>query len=51
MKTKVSELSQMLHGAGIFTYKTGSSLGGFMVNIPAPSIDDSQKIRDFQLQS
>ena len=39
------------HGAGIFTYKTGSSLGGFMVNIPAPSIDDSQKIRDFQLQS
>jgi hypothetical protein len=26
-------------------------LGGFMVNIPAPSIDDSQKIRDFQLQS
>ena len=26
----------MLHGAGIYTYKTGSFIGAILVNIPAP---------------
>ena len=29
-------ISHMLHGAGIFTYKTGWFLGQMLVNIPAP---------------
>ena len=26
----------MLHGTGIFTYKTGSFIGSMLVNLPAP---------------
>ena len=34
--TRYNYNSQMLHGAGIFTYKTGWFLGHMLTNIPAP---------------